>query len=352
MKKKFMIFLIGITLLGCGQKEPIYEVRNKNGIQYMYDSANEEYVSGTIEDYIEWKDGGRTVTKRMEFKDGLLHGKYEVYTKGRRPVIKYTETYKKGVLHGPKVTYYLDLFGEGIRRKQFEYEYVNGDIVSEKYYNVDQSLDYIFKKEKDYSYKEYYKDGVKTKLAIINEYNLERKITTNPKIKPKALYKSIKRDLSGAGIKFYTYLVDYRGSFPVEIRIDTNTEDPDIVNIVSVAIPVDLIYTGIERRTDRINHMPIDEQNNLLDKGYIIIIADMNEKGQVECMRIMSEVNEDNPKDPAYYIQYKGNKPTYKGYVEVSVSCEWLFERANKFIVNAYKEAMKNKNEWYDKNQF
>lgn len=360
MKEKLMIFLIGIILFtSCGSKEPVYEVRNKDGIQYMYDSANKKYVSGTIESYIEWRDGGRTVTKRMEFKDGLLHGKCEVYSEGRNPILKYIETYKKGVLDGLKVEYYLDLFGEGVRRKKVEYEYINGDIVSEKHYNHDQSLNYIFKKEKEYSYKEYYKDGIKTKLAIINEYGFERKVTTNSKIKPKTLHKSIKRDLSGDGVKFYTYLIDvrfinYTGTFPVELRIDENTDDPDIVSIISISVPVDLIYTGIERRTDRINHMPIDEQNNLLDKGYIVIIADMNKKGQVECMRIMSEVNEDNPEDPAYYIQYKGykgNKPTYKEYVEVSVSCENLFERADKFMVKAYKEAMKNKDEWYDKNK-
>ncbi len=359
MKEKLMIFLIGITLLGCGSKEPIYEIRNKDGIQYMYDSANKEYVSGTIEDYIEWRDGGRTVTRRMEFKNGLLHGKCEVYSEGRNPILKYIETYKQGVLDGPKVEYYWDLLGGGVRRKEVEYEYINGDIVSEKHYNHNQSLNYIFKKEKEYSYKEYYKDGIRTKLAIINEYGFERKVTTNSKIKPKTLYKSIKRDLSGDGVKFYTYLIDvrfrnYTGTFPVELRIDENTDDPDIVSIVSMSIPADLISKGIERRTDRTYHMPIDEQKNLLDKGYIVLIADMNKRGQVECMRIMSEVNEDNPEEPAYYIQYKGykgNKPTYKGYVEVSDSCENLFEQADKFMVKAYKEAMKNKDEWYDKNK-
>ncbi|MDH6458057.1 hypothetical protein M2102_001692 [Fusobacterium sp. PH5-7] len=353
MKEKLMIFLIGIILFtSCGSKEPVYEVRYIDGAEYMYDSANNKKVTGTVEEYIIWRDGGRTVTTRAEFKNGILNGKYEEYTDGRNPRLKKESIYKNGVLHGTSIEYYI--YGNSTNRKRTVMEYKNGNIVNQKEYDYDQNLESNFVKEKDYTYKEFFKDGKRTKLAILDiydSYEIEKLVSKNPKTKPKDLYKLNYKDGSGKGVKFYSFSRPV-GSNNVlfECRIDENTDDPDFKYIVNMTVPGKALpgfskhnYSGAAYY-----YLSGREFDFFKDRGYIVVSGSISEDGKLKELLITSN----NSENSDYITKYGENEATFGGFNELSEYGQIMIDGACNMVTFAYNEAMKNQDKWYNKNKF
>ena len=336
MKKLTVIFLSLLILVSCG-KEPIYEFQYQNGVKVLYDIANDKLVTGTIETWDEM-DGTKYISKKSEYKKGLLHGRVEHFNYKNQ--LELVEDYFNGVLNGETIEYNPD--SKNMVNKAV---YKESKIVTDTMYDKDGKLymEHIFKN--GYSYYNEYENGKKKGILLYDKNGFLKKVNNNPKeITIEDMVKVI--DLSEYGYKFY--MLEYeinKQKMDIEVLINHDTEDPDIAVILGLQLPFEFFMNDdwLMRNGYELSQIFTD----IVMNGYITITGEFDEKGN-----LMSTMIQSTTKDVVdYIVQYGKNNPQFNGVSSMNMTEVKIIKEFSKFIKQAYNFTMSEKANWYSKNR-